>query len=431
MSDFSIELSAERIVDSRTRRFFSEVYGCYAAGYYRSSVVMLWSVVVTDIMFKLDQLATAYADPTAQAILTEIGDLRKNNPKSPEWETELVNKVASRTDMLDHAEHSFLTSLQTHRHLSAHPVMTSFDVLYSPNKETARAHIRNALEAVLTKPPIMSRKVFDSFIEDVERLSGLNTGPDGLKRYLEAKYFKHFSIATFAHIFKSMWRVTFKSNDARADANRAINAQALGVTFSCRKNELTELIRSERDWFSDVSFAAGHLVAMEQFFREHPSLFPLFTDALKTPVQNHAELNLDNFARCWFVSANLDSHLEEVLKRVESGQPMRPETFSQLRTSLGNDGASKLCELGMKVYFQSRGYDAADERFEHMVRPMLPFFTRQQVIDFMLGCVNCHGGQATGRRRAKRDHLEIVGLITEKFADVNHEDYPVFAASVE
>src|SRR5258707_7979660 len=112
MSDFSIETSAERIVDARTRRYFSEVYGSYSAGYYRSAVVMLWSVIVTDLLFKLDQLANAYNDNTAKLILDEIETSRRNNPKSPEWETELLDKVAARTDLLDSAERSFLETIQ-------------------------------------------------------------------------------------------------------------------------------------------------------------------------------------------------------------------------------------------------------------------------------------------------------------------------------
>ena len=54
MNDYSIELSAARIIDSRTKRYFSEVFACYSAGHYRSAVVMLWSVVVTDMLFKLN-----------------------------------------------------------------------------------------------------------------------------------------------------------------------------------------------------------------------------------------------------------------------------------------------------------------------------------------------------------------------------------------
>jgi hypothetical protein len=426
MSDYSIELSAEKIVDSRTKRYFAEVHGCYSAGYYRSAVVMLWSVVVTDILFKLDQLATAYGDPTAQAILTEIGDIRKNNPKSPEWEAELVNRVASRTDLLDHAEHSFLQSLQAHRHLSAHPVMTAGDALFSPNKETARAHIRNVLDGVLTKPPIMSRKVFDTFIEDIEQVARLSPGPDGLKKFLEAKYFRHFSAATFAQILKSLWRVAFKSTDPRADTNRPINAQALGVVFSNRKAELTEFIEAERDWFSDVSFLDGHLTVMTQFFRDHPQVFPLLNDALKTPIQDYAALSLDHFAMCWFISPTPDAHIQEILARVEAGQVLRADILNGLCVSLAtSDAQVHALHIGIHLYCKSNNFDTADFRFEEMIKPSLALYGREHVVAFLVGCEACNG-QATGRSRASRDHKEVKALIDSKFPDLPLDPYPGF-----
>jgi hypothetical protein len=432
MSDYSIELSTENIVDSRTKRYFAEVHGSYSAGYYRSAVVMLWSVVVTDILFKLDQLATAYGDATAQAILTEIGDTRKNNPKSPEWEAELVNKVASRTDLLDHAEHSFLQSLQAHRHLSAHPVMTGGDALFSPNKETARAHIRNVLDGVLTKPPIMSRKVFDTFIEDVEQVGRLNPGPDGLKKFLEAKYFRHFSAATFAHILKSLWRVTFKATDPRADSNRAINGQALGVVFANRRLELTELIRTERDWFSDVSFHDAHIAAMTQFFRDNPRVFPLLNDALKTPIQNYAALNLDHFATCWFVSPTPDAHMDEMLRRIDAGGVVRTEILAGLCASLStSDALSKALHIGIRLYCKSANFATADTRFDEMIRPFLPTFGREHFVALLLGCETCYNRQATGRGRAWRDHNDVKTILDSKFPDILIDEYPVFKASVE
>lgn len=431
MSDYSIELSAENIVDSRTKRYFAEVHGSYSAGYYRSAVVMLWSVVVTDILFKLDQLATAYGDATAQAILTEIGDTRKNNPKSPEWEAELVNKVASRTDLLDHAEHSFLQSLQAHRHLSAHPVITGGDALFSPNKETARAHIRNVLDGVLTKPPIMSRKVFDTFIEDVEQVGRLNPGPDGLRKFLEAKYFRHFSAATFAHILKSLWRVTFKSSDPRADANRAINAQALGVVFSNRRPELTELIRTERDWFSDVSFLDAHLGVMTQFFRDNPHVFPLLNDALKTPIQNYAALSLDHYATCWFISPTPDAHMDEVLRRIDGGELVRAEILFELCASLStSDALTKALHIGIRLYCKSGSFATADTRFDGMIRPSLPTYGREHFVALLQGCETCYNRQATGRGRAWRDHNDVKAVLDVKFPDIPIDAYPVFKASI-
>lgn len=426
MTDYSIELSAEKIVDSRTKRYFAEVHGCYSAGYYRSAVVMLWSVVVTDILFKLDQLATAYGDPTAQAILTEIGDIRKNNPKSPEREAELVNKVASRTDLLDHAEHSFLQSLQAHRHLSAHPVMTGGDALFAPNKETARAHIRNVLDGVLTKPPIMSRKVFNTFIEDVEQVARLSPGPDGLKKFLEAKYFRHFSAATFAHIMKSLWRVAFKSTDPRADTNRPINAQALGVVFANRKAELTELIKTERDWFSDVTFLDGQLTVMTQFFRDYPQVFPLLNDALKTPIQNYAALSLDHFSMCWFISPTPDAHIHEILARVEAGQVLRADILNAFCGSLAtSDAQVSALHIGIRLYCKSINFDTADSRFEEMIKPSLALYGREHIIAFLAGCEEGNG-QATGRWRAPRDHKEVKALIDSKFPDLPLDPYPGF-----
>ena len=69
MTDFSIELSAERIVDARTRRYFSEVVTSYNNNCFRSAVVMLWSVVICDLLFKLVELATHYGDTTARSIM--------------------------------------------------------------------------------------------------------------------------------------------------------------------------------------------------------------------------------------------------------------------------------------------------------------------------------------------------------------------------
>lgn len=101
MKDYSIELSSEDIFDSRSRRNFSEVYECYAIGHYRSATVMLWSVVITDILFKLDQLANLYSDTAAQAILATVSTFQASNPRSPEWELTLVRDVHSKTELIE------------------------------------------------------------------------------------------------------------------------------------------------------------------------------------------------------------------------------------------------------------------------------------------------------------------------------------------
>lgn len=424
MSDFSIEMAAERIVDSRTRRYFEEVSGSYSAGHYRSAVVMLWSVVVCDILFKMDQLAKAYGDTIADGILTEIADARKKNPKSPDWEAELINKVSSRTDLLDHAELSHLQALQAHRHLSAHPVLTATEALFSPNRETTRAHIRNALEAVLTKPPIMSKRVFDTFIEDIESLARLNPDRTSLSRYLESKWFPHFGPSTEKALFKSLWRLVFKSPDPRCDTNRRINCDALLLMFSRRSDDLLHLVQEERVWFSDVAFSDGQLSSMKGFFQENPRVFEALTDAVKAPMRDHANASLGNYASCWFIAASPNDHVAEVMVRVRDRHESIPyEPYREFCESLRSTSAFGMAiEIGILLYSRSGTFDMADARFAKMVRPFLGEYSREQV-DLLLG--KCETNDQTwGRRMASSDHQHVRKVIEEKFADLPLDRYP-------
>ena len=159
MRDFSIELSAEQIVDSRSKEYFSEVLSSFINNHYRSAAVMLWSVVIADLVYKLQTLSDLYQDATAIAILQSIQSKQLAAPKNPEWEPYLLEEINNRTQFFEAGEYIHMQNLQSLRHLSAHPILSSTNLLFHPNKETTRAAIRNALECVLLKPPVFSKKV--------------------------------------------------------------------------------------------------------------------------------------------------------------------------------------------------------------------------------------------------------------------------------
>ena len=161
LDEYSIEQRATQIFDARSREYFSEVLSCYAAGNHRSAVVMLWSVVVCDLLFKLQHLVDLYGDAKAKAVLTDIGKLQEDNERSPVWETKLVESVAEQTQLLDIAERENLLHLQRQRHLAAHPVVNANFQLHRPNRDTARALIRSALDGLLTKAPILAKHYFN------------------------------------------------------------------------------------------------------------------------------------------------------------------------------------------------------------------------------------------------------------------------------
>ena len=156
LDEYSIEQRATQIFDTRSKEYFSEVLSCYAAGNYRSAVVMLWSVVVCDLLFKLQHLVDLYGDDKAKAILAEISKLQEANERSSEWESKLVESVAEQTQLLDIAERENLLHLQRQRHLAAHPVVNANFQLHRPNRDTARALIRNALDGLLSAIAVRS-----------------------------------------------------------------------------------------------------------------------------------------------------------------------------------------------------------------------------------------------------------------------------------
>jgi len=96
---------------------------------------MLWSVVVCDLLHKLDDLR-AKGDQTAVRISTDLEKKRTENPRSPEWEDWLVEEIRKTTHLLDITEQQKLATLHSDRHLCAHPVLTGTTYeLFRPNKE--------------------------------------------------------------------------------------------------------------------------------------------------------------------------------------------------------------------------------------------------------------------------------------------------------
>ena len=60
MRNRSIDELSEQIYSAKTREYFDEVIQSYYVGNYRSATVMLYSVVISDIVYKLNELIERY-----------------------------------------------------------------------------------------------------------------------------------------------------------------------------------------------------------------------------------------------------------------------------------------------------------------------------------------------------------------------------------
>ncbi|MCS6825630.1 MAG: hypothetical protein NZ553_03360 [Caldilinea sp.] len=427
LDEYSIEQRATQIFDARSKEYFSEVLSCYAAGNYRSAVVMLWSVVVCDLLFKLQHLVDLYGDDKAKGILAEISKLQEANERSSEWESKMVELVAEQTQLLDFPERENLLHLQRQRHLAAHPVIDANFQLHRPNRDTARALIRNALDGLLTKAPILSKKIISDLVEDLEQASGILINDKRLRSYLESKYFSRFNPGVEKAVFKALWKFVFRLTDEKCEKNRAINYSALILLYGRNPAQFQAQVEADRDYFSTIAAGNSPIVYLIHFLSRSASIYMSLADHAKAVIQHTAEK--ETSARClaWFIAPSLQEHADRLRAWIVAGDlpQIGRETWDALREiSDSPEWEKTLVSLASAYYVASTSYDSADKRFNEAIRPLLPKFDLDDCITLIQGIER--NDQTWGRRGACRDHRELRARAMEIDPAFNSTQYTVF-----
>lgn len=306
--DFSIESSIEKIQNNNTKEYFTEVYQTFVNGNFRSCTVMLYSVLICDLVYKLRDLRDIYGDSKARKILDEIEDLQNKNPKSPEWESKLIVFVGTRTSLLEASDIVAIESLQKFRHLSAHPILNNSDLLYSPNKDLVRGLIRNILEGILTNPPFFSNRIFDTFLNDLVDVKDKITDDLNLENYLKSRYLKRLKDTDFKKMFRSLWKIVFNSEEQKSIDNRPITFKSLIILLKSKKEICLELIRNEPDFYSNVT-KNGSLTNLVILLARFPEIYNLLDKPLQLLID--AQIAADNnlIFISWFHKQNFEEHL--------------------------------------------------------------------------------------------------------------------------
>lgn len=422
MDEFSIEARSQNIFNSKTKEYFEEVVSSYQSGNYRSAVVMLWSVAVCDLLFKLHYLVDMYGDDIAKTILTELSTLQEKNQKSSEWELRLIELISEKTNFLEASEYENLVHLQKQRHLSAHPIIKGDKELHRPNKDTVRALIRNTLDGVLVKPPIYTKKIFEEFINDLSESAPLFIDEQKLKTYLETKYFSKLSTEVEHSIFRSLWKLTFKTCNKECNKNRKINYRALKILYKRNKNKVGDWVESEKDYYSNIAPNGKPVDFLVHFLSQWHDLYALLTHDAKIKIEHC--IKEKDFCRCfgWFIKPDLDAHYRDLLEWIKSAHnlSLREGTFKALLLiSDTPEWESSVANLASAYYCASKNFDSADVRFEQDVKPFLRKYKRDNLIFLLEQIQSSHQVHHPYRKAATTEFH----LIKERCDEVLGKDY--------
>jgi len=437
INDFSIDTESENIHDKRTKEYFKEILESYHSGNYRATVVMLYTVVICDLTYKLQEMRDIYNDEKAEKILTEIEETQKKNPKSPDWESELLRFVSDRTSLFSVSTFENIQILQKHRHLCAHPVLNTDYELFSPNKETTRAHLRNMLEDLFTKRPFLSKNIFDELVLDIaEKREYFPPRYDNieLERYLATKYFDNAPQSTIEYVFKNLWKFTFYLRNKECDANRDINYNVLFILLKRNQKKIIELIKKEKSFFSKVQ-KGNPIQFLISFLSIFPEIYLLLEEHTQILIQKETERNIQYKIRAWYLSPSITEHLDEIKREYNNNkidlindEYTIKSIYYLIRDTNEYPAHEEIINFVVDIYTESESYFMATKNFDNFIRPILKHMNFKNFV-YLLSKIETND-QTFNRKRADLDHKLIKEYIDLNYKEIDISKYPNFKSSI-
>lgn len=413
----------EKIYFSKTKTYFKEVLSSYVNGNFRSATVMLYSVAICDILFKLQELKDVYNDSVAIEILDSVEKTQTSSKSKSSWEKVLLDEIRQKTQLLDIQAYTDLLHLYDDRNLSAHPAMTQDYELISPSQETTIAHIKNILNEILIKPPIFIKSVMDVLLDDLKRNADIYSD-DLLKTYLQNKYFSKMTESMKSKVFKALWKFCFKMSDnPDCMKNLMSNRRALNALISENPNSFAKVIRDNPSYFT-VDNSDDTKFAIVALFANFPNLYAAIDETVKSVVDNYINQDINAFFGAWFKFDSLKQHLD-ALKVIAKSHSMRisKSTANYVIKKYRNEGYLKeLIDFFISVFGSSHSYDIADHYYDTFIRPVLNSMSRDQFQ--LLISLASQNNQIYGRNAAFSTNTEIASYAIKVLpADFKFLDY--------
>ena len=411
----------EKIYNKKTKENYQEILSDYFNGNYRSAIVVLYPLIISDLLLKLKDLSLIYDDKSASTILKEIESSKneslKNN-KNSKWEKELVERIYKDTELLSIDEYTEIMHIYEHRCLSAHPTLNDDYELISPSKGQILADIQSAYNSVFIKSPLLISNITDKLTDDLaEKKDIFGNDTVQLGSYLRRRYFFHMTDKMLIKTFKSLWKFCFASSGQSCyDENRTVNRRAIEVLLTDHSNLLCDEIKDEKDLFhlvNNIDCIWQLCILLAKF----PLIYHCLTDEIKLLIVNNVETDVNLKAFCWFTSSkeNNISNLKDYIAKYP-GSEIYPNVLEFCNESYIQDGLVEFYIDFCIFYFSlSRNYDSANERYQYAISPNLSFMNKKQFIDLLK--VIESNDQIFGRRTHSSSCKEIYKSIQDKYKD--------------
>jgi len=237
------------------------------------------------------------------------------------------------------------------------------------------------LEGVLINQPFFSNKIFDLFVSDLAEIKGKLTENEDLERYLTPRYLNKIKEIDLKKLFRSLWKVTFVTDDQISQENVSINFKALRIIFRKYRSACYEAIKAERVYYSNIKkdSAIHQLIILMADF---PNIYSDLDTSLQLIIQNRIKTNQEAKLIGWFIERDFAEYIKKLDPTEFDALSFFPLRFF-IRISSDN-GYKKLGVKFLIEYFgSSKTFDTSKKRFDKVILPLIKEFDDNDFEDLL------------------------------------------------
>lgn len=412
-------LDEEKIYSSKTQRYFKEVTSSFSIGNYRSAIVMLNSIVVCDLLYKLQELDDLYDDKTAKSIIEKIVKKSKTN-----WERQLIKEIHDKTDLINDKLYSDIDHLYKLRCFSAHPTLDNDYELYVPSQEETVSIIKNIYFELLIKPPIFVYNIVGKLTDDLlDRKTIFDNDQRNLRRFLYNKYLSRMSDVMKQKVFRALWKFCFISEDQQSSSIRVLLLDTLIYISELDINLVEKCVGHEVDYYS-VSASNNKCKEMLMYFISAcPKVYNYLNSDTQLLMTHFVKSNKTNELFSWFIFDSFEEYYYQLDAKLL--YKVNFDYLTYITKCFDYFGASgKLLDFYIQAYELSQSFRGSIKLFFALIEPNVANFSDVQLEELIR--VSSKNRKISYCEIITDNNIVIVDEINRRKLSIDFDDYPEF-----
>lgn len=372
-----IRADIENIKSEQSKNYFREVVSSYENGNYRSAIVVLYTICLSDLLYKLKEVADVDEDEKAKNIITEVMQKQKEGKN---WEVELAAQMHNKAHLLDETSWKLLNHMREMRNACAHPSYDNDWNLIQPSQEQVLSQMRFALDSILLKPAFYIDDVVDKLSNDLAEKKAYLLYSDTFDKYIKRRYLKHLSNELFVRVFGSFWKFVFRLDNNDCNANRDINSLLLDLMYKEREDVINTYIDKNPDKFTIEDqhrfWRQAHI-----FFSKNPSLYGHLSEITrKMHESNLSQVSNGSLLR-WYLHGGKIEHINYLINKEYWESPSNADYSTFIRAYYEDGLAPLACQYLILAMWQASSFNLVIGYFNH-IRDLISEMNEDNIYQF-------------------------------------------------